>query len=301
MDPLAEAADRLLLPRGFMARIKRLLADRPQILFYGPPGTGKTFVARTFATAVAGDAERVRLVQFHPSYAYEDFVEGFRPHPEGGGFRLVDGPLKQIAAAADADRDHTYVLIIDELNRGNVAKVFGELYFLLEYRDEQVTLQYSHQRFGLPRNLWVIGTMNTADRSIALMDTALRRRFYFQSFLPDQPPIAGLLDRWLSRHAPNLRWVAEVVDRVNRQIDDPHFAVGPSYFLRKDLTADWVATIWDHAVLPYLEEQFFGEEDQLERFRLATLRDDLDDDSPGADAHELGAEVGEADADADPA
>ena len=303
-DPLAEAANALMLPREFLARIKRLLADRQQILFYGPPGTGKTYVARSFAKAVAGDDSRVQLVQFHPSYAYEDFVEGFRPDPEAGGagFALVDGPLKQIAQRAAADREHTYVLIIDELNRGNVAKVFGELYFLLEYRDEQVTLQYSHDPFSLPRNLWLIATMNTADRSIALMDSALRRRFYFQAFLPEQAPIAGLLDRWLSRHSPGLRWVAEVVDRVNRQIDDPHFAVGPSYFLRKDLTADWVETIWDHAVLPYLEEQFFGEEDQLDRFRLAALRDDVDDSASDGDADEdPDAEGGEADADMDPA
>jgi 5-methylcytosine-specific restriction enzyme B len=302
-DPLAYAAQALLLPREFLARIKRLLADKPQILFYGPPGTGKTFVARTFAQAVTGDPSRVQLVQFHPSYAYEDFVEGFRPDPTtgGAGFALIDGPLKQIAGRAAADRDNTYVLIIDELNRGNVAKVFGELYFLLEYRDEQVTLQYSHQTFSLSRNLWLIGTMNTADRSIALMDAALRRRFYFQGFLPGEPPIAGLLDRWLSRHAPGLRWVAEILDRVNRQIDDPHFAVGPSYFLRKDLTTDWVEAIWEHAVLPYLEEQYFGDEDQLDRFRLTALRDDVDDDSsPAAEGEEPGVnEIGQADADAD--
>jgi 5-methylcytosine-specific restriction enzyme B len=308
-DRLADAAQQLLLPREFLARIKRLLADKPQILFYGPPGTGKTFVARTFAQAVTRDPSRVELVQFHPSYAYEDFVEGFRPDPAAGGagFALVDGPLKRIANRAAADRDATadniYVLIIDELNRGNVAKVFGELYYLLEYRDEQVTLQYSHEPFSLPSNLWLIGTMNTADRSIALMDAALRRRFYFQSFLPREAPIAGLLDRWLSRHAPGLRWVAEIVDRVNRQIEDPHFAVGPSYFLRKDLTTDWVEAIWNHAVLPYLEEQYFGDEDQLERFRLSALRDDVDEDSsPAGGDEELDPdEIEQADANADTA
>ena len=302
-DPLTDAAEQLMLPRDFLARVKRLLDDKQQILFYGPPGTGKTFVARAFANAVAGDPDRVRLVQFHPSYAYEDFVEGFRPDPAAGGagFTLVDGPLKRIATQAAADRKHTYVLIIDELNRGNVAKVFGELYFLLEYRDEHVTLQYSAAPFSLPDNLWLIGTMNTADRSIALMDAALRRRFYFQAFLPTKPPIAGLLDRWLSRHAPSLRWVAEVVERANGQIDDPHFAIGPSYFLRKDLTEDWVKTIWDHAVLPYLEEQYFGDEEQLERFRLVALRDDLDDDSMEGDFDQTDEEIaGEADADAEP-
>lgn len=301
-DALTAVADRLLLPREFLARIKRLLADRPQILFYGPPGTGKTYVAREFAAAVAGDPDRVKLVQFHPSYAYEDFVEGFRPDPDSGGagFRLVDGPLKRLANQAAADSKNTYVLIIDELNRGNVAKVFGELYFLLEYRDHEITLQYSSAPFQLPHNLWIIGTMNTADRSIALMDAALRRRFYFQSFLPDQPPISGLLDKWLARHAPNLRWLSEVLARVNRQIDDPHFAVGPSYFLRTDLTADWVEAIWDHAVLPYLEEQFFGQEDQLDRFRLTALRDDTDGAEEVDDDTDATLDAGRDESDADP-
>lgn len=272
-DPLTILADELMLARGFLARIRRLLEQKGQVIFYGPPGTGKTYVAQKLAETLAPDGAG-HLVQFHPSYAYEDFVEGYRPSDDGGpsGFQLVEGPLKRIAARAAERPTDPHVLVIDEINRGNVAKVFGELYFLLEYRDQEIALQYSDDGFRLPDNLWIIGTMNTADRSIALMDAALRRRFYFVPFFPDQKPIRGLLGRWLDRHAPDLRWVADVVREANRRLDDPHFAIGPSHFMREDLTEEWVATVWEHSILPYLEERFFGDTEALGRFALAELR-----------------------------
>lgn len=274
-DPLAKLADELLLERSFLARIRRLLDAKGQAIFYGPPGTGKTYVAQKLADTLTEDGGETRLVQFHPSYAYEDFVEGYRPSDDAGdsGFALVEGPLKKIAEMARSNPDDPHILIIDEINRGNIAKVFGELYFLLEYRDQAIDLQYSGEGFRLPENLWIIGTMNTADRSIALMDAALRRRFYFVPFFPQQPPIEGLLGRWLDAHADDgLRWVADVVREANDRLDDPHFAIGPSYFLREDLTEEWVETVWKHSVLPYLEERFFGEQEALDRFRLDELR-----------------------------
>lgn len=273
-DPLDQLADRLLLDRGYLERIGRLLEAKGQVIFYGPPGTGKTYVARELARHYGGSDDRTALVQLHPAYSYEDFVEGYRPHEVGGqpGFHLLPGPLKRIAQAASQDPDHRYVLIIDELNRGNVAKVFGELYFLLEYRNERMSLAYSAEPFALPPNLWLIGSMNTADRSIALVDAALRRRFYFVPFFPEQPPVAGLLGRWLRRHKPDLAWVAHVVDEANRRLGSGHIAIGPSHFLRPDLSEEWVELIWEHAILPYLTEQFFGEEAQLERFSLPALR-----------------------------
>ena len=137
-------------------------------------------------------------IKVHPSYAYEDFVEGYRPRLTNGqaAFALIHGPLLRIAEKARST-DARCVLLIDEINRGNVAKVFGDLYYLLEYRNEQISLQYSEQPFSLPKNLWIIGTMNTADRSIALVDSALRRRFHFVPFYPDRPPVQGLLRPWL--------------------------------------------------------------------------------------------------------
>ena len=284
-DPIPALAARLLLGEGYLREIAQLLDHKRQVVFYGPPGTGKTFVARELAWALAGSKERVRLVQFHPSYAYEDFIEGYRPRPGGeSGFELRDGPFKALANAALADRAHTYYLIIDELNRGNVAKVLGELYFLLEYRDERIQLQYSAAPFELPPNLRIIGTMNTADRSIALLDAALRRRFAFAPFFPDRPPVEGLLGRWLRRNRPEMAWVADVVDRANDRLADRNGAIGPSFFLKADLDEDRLERIWRHEIAPYLEDHFLDEPERLAEFDLRSLRADPAPAGPGPEA-----------------
>ncbi len=278
-DGLRDLAQELLLDHDYLSRVDLLLKDKRQIIFYGPPGTGKTFVARRLARLYGeGSGGSSLLVQFHPSYSYEDFVEGYRPRAVGDqpGFALVDGPLKKLASRASENPDGKYVLVIDEVNRANLTKVMGELYFLLEYRGESVSLQYSDEPFSLPENLWIVCTMNTADRSIALVDAALRRRFYFASFFPDEPPVKGLLRRWLEDRNHSLLWVADVVDEANRRLGDRQVAVGPSYFLREDLSEEWVEIIWEHAVLPYLSEQFFDEEERLEEFALHTLRSAVD-------------------------
>ena len=273
-SPLQPLADELLFEVAYLERIEELLLDRRQVIFQGPPGTGKTYVARKLAEHLAESKDHVHLVQFHPSYAYEDFIEGIRPTLEGSqtAFRLVPGPLRRVADAARDEPNADHFLVIDEINRGNLAKVFGELYFLLEYRDAEIQLPYSNAPFSLPDNLYLIGTMNTADRSIALVDLALRRRFHFFDFYPDEPPVEGLLGRWLQRNAPDMRWVAGVVDEANRRLDDRHAAVGPSHFMRQGLDEQWVRLIWDHAVLPYIGEHLFGEPDRLREFRLDALR-----------------------------
>lgn len=124
------------------------------------------------------------------------------------------------ANAAAADPGHTYVLLIDEINRGNIPAIFGELYLLLEYRTTSVTMLYG-TRQSLPPNLMIIGTMNTADRSITALDSALRRRFYIRDLRPDQPPVDGILRRYLDTHAPHLAWLADLLDTANRSIGDP--------------------------------------------------------------------------------
>ena len=278
---LTSLAAKLHLPVAFLENIEALLTDKKQVIFQGPPGTGKTYVARELANHLAGSEERVTLVQFHPPYAYEDFVRGFRPKEVKDGqpgFELKDGPLLQAAERArqDEERDVKHFLIIDEINRGNLAKVFGELYFLLEYRDEAITLQYQRdgeKKFSLPSNLYIIGTMNTADRSIALVDLALRRRFYFVEFHPDDEPVKGVLRRWLQANRPDMEWVADVVERANELLkDDRHAAIGPSYFMKDGLDEDMVERIWKHSVLPYIEERRFGGDEVSDDFDLEKLK-----------------------------
>ncbi len=169
-----------------------------------------------------------------------------------------------------------HFLIIDEINRGNLAKVFGELYFLLEYRDEAIRLQYSDNSFSLPENLYIIGTMNTADRSIALVDLALRRRFYFLDFHPDEKPIQDVLRMWLREQTPGMEWVANVVEEANNKLrEDRHAAIGPSYFMKDSLDDGYVERIWKHSVLPYIEERLFGDDDQVGGFDLDKLMDEV--------------------------
>ncbi len=283
--PLKNLADELFLPEDFLNRVLRLADDRGQVVFYGPPGTGKTYVARKLAGYIARGGGTVEKVQFHPSYAYEDFVEGYRPKlvDKNVTYEVVDGPLKRIAAAAQSRKDVVHVLVIDELNRANVAKVLGELLFLLEYREEEITLQYSDTSFSLPDNLRIIATMNTADRSVALVDAALRRRFHFVPFFPDTAPIDGLLRRWLTAERPGLLWVADVVERANALLDDRNLAIGPSHFLRPGLEESDVQLAWEHSVLPYLEEYFFSDPGRLPEFALDRLRHPAslsDDQSP---------------------
>ncbi|PJI93556.1 McrB family protein [Luteimicrobium subarcticum] len=240
-----------------------LLESRRQVIVHGPPGTGKTFVARKIARHVAGD-DQVQLVQFHPSYAYEDFFEGFRPRAQPDGsltFDKVPGPLRRIAADAASNPGIPYVLIIDEINRGNLAKVFGELYFLLEYRDENVTLQYSPETpFTLPKNLFIIGTMNTADRSIAMVDAAIRRRFSFIEMHPDVEPVRGLLTRWLEATGQG-DFRADLLAALNAEIgeEDREFKIGPSYLMRDQAaTHGGLEQVWRHDILPLLEEHYYG-------------------------------------------
>ncbi|BEL03978.1 hypothetical protein Q0Z83_021690 [Actinoplanes sichuanensis] len=281
-DPTKALADRLFLPLDWLREVIDLLREKRQVVLYGPPGTGKTFIAQAiaaFLTETAGGEQR--LIQFHPSYAYEDFFEGFRPRPgETPGslvFDLVPGPLRRMAKLADEDPTRPYVLVIDELNRANLAKVFGELYFLLEYRTRAVGLQYSPEEdFSLPANLLVIGTMNTADRSIALVDQAMRRRFDFVPLFPGQTPLTTMLRDWLAANAIPAT-AADLLDTLNSRLGDPESAVGPSYFMSERARTDaGLERIWRTAIIPLLEERFAGSGvDVHAEYALASLLDQL--------------------------
>ena len=288
---LQTVANDVYLPVEFLEEIDKLLKDKRQVIFQGPPGTGKTYVAQVLARCLAGSDARVKLVQFHPSYAYEDFVQGFRPALVDGQpvFNLTEGPLLRAAKQARNEPDSDHFLVIDEINRGNLAKVFGELYFLLEYRDQKMDLQYSDDPFSLPENLYIIGTMNTADRSIALVDLALRRRFYFVEFHPDDEPVKSVLRKWLKANAPGIEWVAGVVERVNERLsNDRHAAIGPSYFIQNGLDEAMVERTWKHSIIPYVEERRFGGGEKSEDFSLHKLRRKASSDGAQAEDKEIG-------------
>jgi len=297
-----ELADSIFLTRQWLDEVLTLLRAKRQVIFYGPPGTGKTYVAQALAAHVVESGGNSELVQFHPSYAYEDFFEGYRPTGSGeaGGmaFELRPGPLRRLAADAEADPSRPYLLVVDEINRGNLAKVFGELYFLLEYRDHGIALQYSPEvEFRLPRNLFIIGTMNTADRSIALVDSALRRRFYFVPFSPTEPPLDRVLPGWLAAHGLDPE-PGDLLAELNRALaQEPgigdEFAIGPSYLMTGNGSAPRLDHAWRYAILPLLEERFFGVRDRAEverEFGLAAIRRRLQPavETAGEDADDPG-------------
>lgn len=277
-DPIEDLAEELLVDRSFLDDIVELLRDKGQVILYGPPGTGKTYIAKKLAEVLAPDQRRRSVVQFHPSTSYEDFVEGYRPEPVNGAitYALTDGPLRTLADRAKSAPGVRHVMLIDEINRGNLPRILGELLFLLEYRGEQIgTLYRPDEAFELPPDLWFIGTMNTADRSIALIDAALRRRFHFVPIYPESGPLEGLLRRWLARHHEPT-WIADLVAMVNVELIDalggPHLQIGPSHFMRRGLDEVGVERIWRYNVEPFVEDQFFGDQARIDQFRYSEVR-----------------------------
>ena len=208
------------------------------------------------------------MVQFHPAYAYEDFIQGLRPTTNGDGrlqYTMIPGRFLEFCRAA-ATRDGASVLIIDEINRANLSQVFGELMYLLEYRDREVPLA-GGGRLRIPANVRIIGTMNTADRSIALVDHALRRRFAFIRLAPD----FDVLRRFHQKRGRDVEGLVQALERVNSTIGNPHYAVGISYFMRESLDDDLEA-IWRGEIEPYLEEIFFDRPEVAEELRWSVVR-----------------------------
>ncbi len=283
LGPLdSKIVEKLLIGDAWLNEFVQLLNDRRQVILYGPPGTGKTFLAQEVAEALGGK-ERVTLVQFHPSYAYEDFFEGYRPAGSTSGgvsLQLVPGPFRKVVDAARANPSEPFFLIVDEINRANLAKVFGELYFLLEYRERSIDLLYSSgdsgSSFSLPDNVYLIGTMNTADRSIALVDAAMRRRFGFLSLHPEDEKLDEVLRAWLRlRELPLDR--ADLLVELNRRINDKDFKLGPSYLMTLSVgTEEGLERIWRSSIIPLLEEYHAGDGiDARRRYGLASLRTSL--------------------------
>jgi hypothetical protein len=284
-EPLVKPAytiDDLIAETGFerddVQGWLRILRRKKQIVLQGPPGTGKTYLALRMAShLVAGSRGILQTVQFHPAYAYEDFMQGLRPTPAtvGISFRLEEGRFLRFCREARRVFPDPAVLIIDEINRANLAHVFGELMLLLEYRDREIPLAAGGVPFRIPENVFIIGTMNTADRSIARMDHALRRRFSFIRLRPNYDVLRGHLET----HGFKAESLLKTLRDVNDLIDDPNYQLGISYFLRQDGDLrSHLADIWLCEIEPYLEEYFYDQPDKVSSFRWKELvKDRLSD------------------------
>jgi MoxR-like ATPase len=276
------------LSEVWLDRVFGLLRLKKQLVLQGVPGTGKTHVARCLARLLTHDrAECVRLVQFHPAYSYEEFVEGIRARgAEVNGksevtFPVEDGVLCQFAEQATKRPSEPHVLLVDELNRGNLPRIFGELLYLLEYRDQAITLPYSKRGFRLPDNLFLLATMNPLDRSAVALDQALRRRFSFVDMTSDP----AILASWLESHPPAehddeafgprvVRLFEELNRRLARDVG-PEKQVGHSFFMVPELTAEKLTAVWDHHVRPLLFDYLGGRDDRLRDYtpeRLLSAR-----------------------------
>lgn len=265
---VAELAATINVPQSVVESWILAIRRKRQAVFYGPPGTGKTFVAEHVGRHLISDGNGFSTtVQFHPSTSYEEFVEGRRPEPDPDGnlrYPVVPGLFRRFCEEADR-RTGSCVLVIDEFNRANVSQVLGELLFLLEYRDRSLVLSASRDRFRIPPNVYLLGTMNTADRSIALVDMAMRRRFAFIPLRPDYDLIESL-----QPHTTQVGGLVAILREINTTIEDPNLAVGPSFFLHVDLETQ-LESIWKTEIEPYLEEVFFESPDKVEPFRWTAI------------------------------
>ena len=290
---------------GISGRIQSILERKGQVILYGPPGTGKTFWARragldlaalsafgqkfeqldaSSQAAVLGDGDHhglFRMCTFHPAYGYEDFIEGYRPREGREGslvFDLTPGIFKQICSDAKKDKDkRLFYLVIDEINLGDIPRIFGEILTLMERdkRGNPVHLPVSGKRFSVPRNIQIIGTMNTADRSIALLDTALRRRFGFVELMPD-PALLG--DAVVANSIPLGGWLGALNDRIREHIgrDARNLQVGHSYLMKGEQPitdfGEFVRVLAED-IIPLLEEYCYEDYAALARILGGALVD----------------------------
>lgn len=243
--------------------LENLLRRKKNLILQGAPGVGKTFTAKKLAYAMMGekDESKIMQVQFHQNYSYEDFVMGYKP-TEDGGFKLTKGVFYRFCRHAAVDNNHDYFFIIDEINRGNLSKIFGELLMLIEkdYRDNPIIMAYNDEPFSVPQNLYIIGMMNTADRSLAMIDYALRRRF---SFFEMKPGFSNPnFEAEINEHKDTrLNKLVEAIKELNKTIEnDPSlglgFCIGHSYLCNLGKTYN-LDNIVEYDIVPMLREYWF--------------------------------------------
>jgi 5-methylcytosine-specific restriction protein B len=271
------ALEKLFIEETELQKYLDLLEYKKNIIFQGPPGVGKTFIAKILAyTALEKkDDSKIKTIQFHQSYSYEDFIQGIRPKTEGEGFRIKNGIFYDFCKKAEKDPKNKYFFIIDEINRGNLSKIFGELLMLIEADkrgiENEISLTYSDEPFSVPHNLYIIGTMNTADRSLAIVDYALRRRFGFIPLEPNFNPkfqkhLSGFIDE------PLIRRIVDNINNLNKMINKDHnlgngFQIGHSYFcnLSENINSEnWFQVIINMEIAPLLREYWFDDLEKAE-------------------------------------
>ena len=254
----------------------RTINRKQQVIIQGPPGTGKTFLAQKLAQYLIGGGDGFSdIIQFHPAYTYEDFIQGIRPQSQDGKltYPIVPGRFLEFCKQAEA-REDTCVLIIDEINRANLSQVFGELMYLLDDRDRTVKLA-SGQQFTIPKNVCIIGTMNTADRSIALVDNALRRRFAFIPLSPNYKVLRHYHKTWQTGFPiARLNRLIGILKDINVAINNKHYQLGISFFLTKTLS-EALPDIWQMEIEPYLEEYFFDDPEKMDEFLWDKINEKL--------------------------
>lgn len=271
LDPYTSAMflDEVFMEEEKYNELVALVKKKKNVILQGAPGVGKTFAAKRLAYSMMGvmDRSRVMMVQFHQSYSYEDFIMGFRPTQQGG-FEIKHGAFYDFCKSAEVDdKDKPYFFIIDEINRGNLSKIFGELFMLIESdkRGYELRLLYEDEQFSVPENVYIIGMMNTADRSLAMMDYALRRRFAFFDIEP------GFSSKGFKKYRSKLanekfdRLIGCVEDLNKAIVDDDSlgegFRIGHSYFcnLGEDVDAELPGVV-EYELIPLLKEYWFDEQ-----------------------------------------
>ena len=280
------------LERAKLENTLTRLRDKKNLILQGPPGTGKTWLAWKLAYALIGkrDDRRVRRLQFHPSLSYEDFIRGFRPSGDGT-LRLIDGPFLESAAAAEADAENDYVMVIEEINRGNPAQIFGETLTLMEAdkRSEEYALALAYpkteeERVHLPSNLYLIGTMNVADRSIAMVDLALRRRF---AFIDLESTLGEVWRNWVNEQCGIPLDFLTTIERKMKDLNEriaadrslgPQFRVGHSVVTPPpgtmiDAPAEWFRQVVETEIGPLLDEYWFDDTEKAESAKAELLAD----------------------------